>query len=62
MVRTVWRRSPGTYVFKLLDNSSSRFIVQVWDQDEMHLIITRMTVGDSYLNPDGHSYFVLDTS
>ena len=53
---------PGTYVFKLLNSSSSRFIVQVWDQDEMHLITTLMTVGDSYPNPDGHSYFVLDLS
>ena len=53
---------PGTYVFKLLNSSSSRFIVQVWNQDEMHLITTLMTVGDSYPNPNGHSYFVLDVS
>jgi hypothetical protein len=52
----------GTYVFKLLNSSSNRFIVQVWDQDEMHLITTLMTVGDSYPNPNGHSYFVLDVS
>jgi hypothetical protein len=53
---------PGTYVFKLLNSSSNRFIVQVWDQDEMHLITTLMTVGDFYPNPNGHSYFVLDVS
>jgi hypothetical protein len=57
-----WTLPAGTYVFKLLNSSSNRFIVQVWDQDEMHLITTLMTVGDSYPNPDGHSYFVLDTS
>jgi len=57
-----WVLPAGTYVFKLLNSSSSRFIVQVWDQDEMHLIATLMTVGDSYPNPTGHSYFVLDTS
>ena len=57
-----WVLPAGTYVFKLLNSSSSRFIVQVWDQDEMHLITTLMTVGDSYPNPTGHSYFVLDTS
>ena len=51
----------GTYVFKLLNSSSNRFIEQIWDQDEMHLIITLMTVADSYPNPDGSSYFVLDT-
>jgi len=57
-----WVLPAGTYVFKLLNSSSNRFIVQVWDQDEMHLITTLMTVGDSYPNPTGHSYFVLDTS
>jgi hypothetical protein len=57
-----WNLPAGTYVFKLLNSSSNRFIVQVWDQDEMHLITTLITVGDSYPNPDGHSYFVLDTS
>ena len=57
-----WVLPAGTYVFKLLNSSSSRFIVQVWDQDEMHLITTLMTVGDSYPNPTGRSYFVLDTS
>ena len=57
-----WVLPAGTYVFKLLNSSSSRFIVQVWDQDEMHLITTLMTVGDFYPNPNGHSYFVLDVS
>ena len=57
-----WVLPAGTYVFKLLNSSSSRFIVQVWEQDEMHLITTLMTVGDSYPNPNGHSYFVLDVS
>ena len=57
-----WVLPAGTYVFKLLNTSSNRFIVQVWDQDEMHLITTLMTVGDSYPNPSGHSYFLLDVS
>jgi len=57
-----WVLPAGTYVFKLLNSSSNRFIVQVWDQDEMHLITTLMTVRDSFPNHDGHSYFVLDTS
>jgi hypothetical protein len=55
-----WTLPAGTYVFKLMNSSSNRFIVQVWDQDEGHLITTLMTAGDSYPNPDGHSYFVLD--
>jgi hypothetical protein len=50
----------GTYVFKLLRNSSNRFIVQVWASDESQLISTLITVGDSYPNPSGTPYFVLD--
>ena len=57
-----WVLPAGTYVFKLLNGSSSRFIVQVWDRDEMHLITTLTTIGDSNPNPTGGSYFVLDTS
>jgi hypothetical protein len=57
-----WILPAGTYVFKLFNSSSNRYIVQVWDQDEMNLITTLMTVGDSYPNPTGHTYFVLDTS
>jgi hypothetical protein len=57
-----WVLPAGTYVFKLMNSSSNRFTVQVWDQDEMHLITTLSTIGDSYPNPKGDSYFVLDTS
>jgi hypothetical protein len=57
-----WVLPAGTYVFKLLNSSSNRFTVQVWDQDEMHLITMLSTIGDSYPNPNGDSYFVLDTS
>jgi len=35
---------PGTYVFKLADNSSYRHIVQIWTGDETHLITTTFTV------------------
>jgi hypothetical protein len=57
-----WVLPAGTYVFKLLNSSANRFTVQVWDQDEMHLITMLQTIGDSYPNPDGNPYFVLDTS
>lgn len=50
----------GTYVFKLMRSSANRFIVQVWDQDEDQLLSTLITVGDSYPNPSGKAYFVLD--
>jgi hypothetical protein len=50
----------GTYVFKLLRSSSNRFITQIWDGDESLLLSTLITVGDSYPNPSGKPYFVLD--
>ena len=52
----------GTYVFKLFRSSSNRNIVQVWTEHESQLISTLMTVGDSYPNPSGEAYFVLDMS
>src|ERR1700730_3742746 len=36
----------GTYVFKLLDSTSNRDIVQVWDKDEQHLIATMLALPD----------------
>ena len=52
----------GTYVFKLFRSNSDRFIVQVWDGSESQLVATLMAIGDSYPNPRGKAYFVLDTS
>jgi hypothetical protein len=50
----------GTYVFKLFRSSSNRNIVQIWTEHESQLVSTLMTVGDSYPNPSGEAYFVLD--
>jgi hypothetical protein len=52
----------GTYVFKLFPSNSDRFVVQVWTQGEQQLIATLTTIGDSFPNPSGDPYFVLDTS
>jgi len=52
----------GIYVFKLFRSSSDRFTVQVWDGSEFQLLATLITIGDSYPNPNGKAYFVLDTS
>jgi hypothetical protein len=41
----------GTYVFKLLDSSSNRNIVQVWDKDEQHLLGTILAVPDYRMQP-----------
>ncbi|MCU1337989.1 MAG: hypothetical protein JWO19_3570 [Bryobacterales bacterium] len=42
---------PGTYVFKLLDSSSNRNIVQIFDKDEKQLYATVLAVPDYRLNP-----------
>jgi hypothetical protein len=41
----------GTYVFKLLDSTSNRDIVQVWDKDEQHLIATMLALPDYRMTP-----------
>lgn len=41
----------GTYVFKLLDSTANRNIIQVWDKDEKHLIATLLAVPDYRLKP-----------
>jgi hypothetical protein len=50
----------GTYVFKLLRSNSDRSVVQVWTAREKQLLATLITVGDSYPNPSGDPYVVLD--
>jgi hypothetical protein len=42
---------PGTYVFKLLDSSSNRNIVQVFDEDQKQLHATILAVPNYRLNP-----------
>ena len=43
--------TPGTYVFKLLDSSSDRNIVEVYDKDEKKLYATILAVPDYRLKP-----------
>jgi hypothetical protein len=45
----------GTYVFKLLDSSSERKVVQVFNQDESHLITTFVGVPQYHQTPKGHT-------
>jgi hypothetical protein len=42
---------PGTYVFKLMDSTSNRNIVQIFDQDETHLYATILAIPDYRLEP-----------
>jgi LPXTG-motif cell wall-anchored protein len=48
---------PGTYVFKLLDSSSTRHIVQIFNADQSHLIDTVLAIPNYRLEPTGHSQF-----
>jgi hypothetical protein len=43
--------TPGTYVFKLLNSSSDRNIVQIFDKDERHLVGTFLAVADYRMKP-----------
>jgi hypothetical protein len=52
----------GTYVFKLLSSGSDRFVVQIWTAHEEQLVTSLITAGDSYPNPSGNAYIVLDMS
>jgi hypothetical protein len=48
---------PGTYVFKLLNSSSDRHIVQIYNRDQNHLINTIMAIPNYRLEPTGDSRF-----
>lgn len=43
----------GTYTFVLLDSSSDRHIVQIFDADGAHLITTVLAINDYRLKPTG---------
>ncbi len=51
---------PGTYVFKLLNSSSNRSIVQVWNEDENRLLATILTIADEQPQANDKSVFYLD--
>lgn len=48
---------PGTYVMKLLDSPSNRNIVQIFDQNEQHLITTVLAIPNYRLQPTGKTQF-----
>jgi len=51
---------PGTYVFKLLDSSSNRNIVQVWSEDEDQLLATILAISDERPLASDKSVFNLE--
>jgi len=48
---------PGTYVFKLLDSSSNRHIVQIFNSDQSRIIDTVLAIPNYRLEPTGDSRF-----
>jgi len=50
---------PGQYVFKLLNSSSDRHIVQIYNADQTHLINTIMAIPDYRVQVTGKSRFVI---
>jgi len=48
---------PGKYVFKLMDSQSDRHIVQIFSEDEKHLITTILAIPNYRLKVRGKSEF-----
>lgn len=48
---------PGKYVMKLLDSPSNRHIVQIFDENEQHLITTVLAIPNYRLQPTGETQF-----
>ena len=48
---------PGTYVFKLLDSQSDRHVVQIFNEDQSHIIDTVIAIPNYRLQPTGKSRF-----
>jgi hypothetical protein len=48
---------PGTYVIKLLDSQSDRHIVQIFNQDENHLLTTILAIPNYRIQPSGKTVF-----
>jgi hypothetical protein len=49
--------NPGTYVFKLMDSSSNRHIVQIFNSDQTKIIDTILAIPNYRLQPTGKSRF-----
>jgi len=48
---------PGTYVFKLLNSSSERHVVQIFNEDQSHIVDTVIAIPNYRLEPTGKSRF-----
>ncbi len=52
--------TPGTYVFKLMDNPSDRHIVQIFSADERHVYATILAIPDERLRVTGKTVVTLE--
>ena len=50
----------GTYVFRLLDSSSNRHIVQIYNEDHTKLITTVLAIPNERLQPSGKTVLTYD--
>lgn len=50
----------GTYTFRLLDSNSDRHIVQIYDENNQHLITTVLAVPNYRLEPKGRTVVKFD--
>ena len=51
---------PGTYVFKLLDSTSDRHVVQIFNEDHTQLITTILAIPNQRLEPAGKTILTYD--
>jgi hypothetical protein len=50
----------GTYVFKLLDSTGTRNVVQIYNEDETRMLATILGISDSRLNPPDRNVFTFE--
>src|SRR5258705_12617866 len=51
---------PGTYTFKLLDSSSNRHVVQIFNEDHTQLVTTVLAIPNERLEPAGKTILTYD--
>lgn len=53
---------PGTYVFKLMDSSANRGVVEIWTGDQTQLLATLITMPDYRSEAPNHTVLQFDES
>ena len=50
----------GTYVFKLMDSTTDRHIVQIWNEDENQILATIFAIPSTRMEPPDRTVFELE--